>query len=47
MNAAKDVAQSLGDLISSTRDAAGKSVQDPSMEKLKDSARVSGRGNHL
>ena len=40
MNAAKDVAQSLGDLISSTRAAAGKSVQDPSMEQLKDSARV-------
>lgn len=40
VNAAKDVAQSLGDLISSTRAAAGKSVQDPSMEQLKDSARV-------
>ena len=47
MNAAKDVAQSLGDLISSTRAAAGKSVQDPSMEQLKDSARVSRRGNRL
>ena len=40
MNAAKDVAQSLGDLIASTRSAAGKSVQDPSMEQLKESARV-------
>lgn len=40
VNAAKDVAQSLGDLISATRAATGKSVQDPSMEHLKDSARV-------
>lgn len=40
LTAVKDVASSLGDLIGSTRMASGKSVQDPSMEELKSSAKV-------
>ena len=39
--AVKDVANALGDLIGSTRMASGKSVQDPAMESLKSSAKVS------
>ena len=42
LTAVKDVANSLGDLIGATRSAAGKSVQDPSMEQLKTSAKVRG-----
>ena len=41
LTAVKDVAASLGDLIGSTRLASGKSVQDPAMETLKGSAKVS------
>ena len=40
LTAVKDVASSLGNLIDSTRLASGKSVQDPSMETLKSSAKV-------
>ena len=40
LTAVKDVASSLGGLIDCTRKASGKSVQDPSMEKLKASAKV-------
>ena len=40
LTAVKDVANALGNLIGSTRSASGKSVQDPSMEKLKTSAKV-------
>ena len=40
LTAAKDVAISLRDLIDATRMASGKNVQDPSMEKLKGSAKV-------
>ena len=41
LQAAKDVANALSDLIGSTRAAAGKSVQDAAMEQLKSSAKVS------
>lgn len=41
LNAVKDVANSLGDLINCTRVASGKSVQDPAMDDLKTSAKVS------
>jgi len=40
LTAVKDVANALGDLIGATRSASGKSVQDPSMEQLKSSAKV-------
>ena len=40
LNAVRDVAKSLGDLIDSTRVASGKSVSDPAMEQLKGSAKV-------
>ena len=40
INAVKDVAAALGDLITATKNASGKSAQDPSMTKLKDSAKV-------
>lgn len=40
LTAVKDVANALKDLIESTRNASGKSVQDPAMEKLKTSAKV-------
>ena len=42
LTAVKDVALSLGDLVGATRTASGKSVQDPSMENLKGSAKVGG-----
>ena len=42
LTAVKDVALSLGDLVGATRMASGKSVQDPSMENLKGSAKVGG-----
>ena len=44
LTAVKDVANALGDLIGSTRMASGKSVQDPAMEALKSSAKVSRGG---
>ena len=40
LQAAKDVANALSDLIGATRSAAGKSVQDAAMEQLKSSAKV-------
>lgn len=41
INAVKDVASALSDLISATKNASGKSVNDPAMLTLKDSAKVS------
>jgi len=41
INAVKDVASALGDLINCTKLASGKSINDPSMQDLKESARVS------
>ncbi|XP_067653820.1 talin-1-like isoform X2 [Haliotis asinina] len=40
INAVKDVASALSDLISATKNASGKSVNDPAMLHLKDSAKV-------
>jgi len=40
MNAVKDVATALGDLINATKLASGKPIHDPSMQELKESARV-------
>ncbi|XP_055955771.1 talin-2-like isoform X4 [Patella vulgata] len=40
INAVKDVASALSDLISATKNASGKDVQDPAMHHLKDSAKV-------
>ena len=41
MNAVKDVAMALGDLIHATKAASGKNIQDPAMTSLKESAKVS------
>ncbi|XP_077996572.1 talin-1-like isoform X2 [Glandiceps talaboti] len=40
INAVKDVASALGDLITTTKMAAGKAVNDPAMIRLKNSAKV-------
>uniref|UniRef100_A0ABM5FUZ6 Talin-1 isoform X2 n=1 Tax=Pogona vitticeps TaxID=103695 RepID=A0ABM5FUZ6_9SAUR len=40
INAVKDVAKALGDLISATKAAAGKSSDDPTVYQLKNSAKV-------
>ncbi|CAB4054720.1 TLN [Lepeophtheirus salmonis] len=40
INAVKDVASALSDLMQSTKAASGKNIQDPSMHQLKDSAKV-------
>ncbi|PVD36353.1 hypothetical protein C0Q70_03333 [Pomacea canaliculata] len=40
INAVKDVASALSDLISATKNASGKPVSDPAMLHLKDSAKV-------
>lgn len=40
LNAVKDVAIALGDLIQATKVASGKNINDPSMLYLKDSAKV-------
>jgi talin len=40
LNAVKDVATALGDLIGATKTASGKSINDPSMTYLKESAKV-------
>ncbi|XP_065168829.1 talin-2-like isoform X5 [Atheta coriaria] len=40
INAVKDVASALGDLIQATKAASGKPVNDPAMSHLKDSAKV-------
>ena len=42
INAVKDVATALGDLINATKNSSGKSVNDPTMSTLKDSAKVGG-----
>lgn len=41
INAVKDVASALSDLISATKNASGKNVSDPAMLTLKESAKVS------
>ena len=41
VNAVKDVAMALGDLIHATKAASGKSIHDPAMTSLKESAKVS------
>lgn len=41
INSVKDVASALGDLIHATKSASGKSINDPAMNYLKDSAKVS------
>lgn len=43
INAVKDVAKALANLISTTKAAAGKPYDDPSMLQLKSSAKVSPR----
>ncbi|XP_055324815.1 talin-2 isoform X2 [Sitodiplosis mosellana] len=40
INAVKDVASALGELINTTKTASGKSVNDPCMQDLKESARI-------
>ncbi|GLV39682.1 rhea [Carabus blaptoides fortunei] len=40
INAVKDVASALGDLIQATKAASGKPIQDPAMAHLKESAKV-------
>lgn len=40
INAVKDVASALGDLIQATKSASGKSIHDPAMLYLKESAKV-------
>ncbi len=40
LNAAKDVAAALSDLINSTKNASGKSATHPAMDALKSSAKV-------
>ncbi|KRT81226.1 hypothetical protein AMK59_5662, partial [Oryctes borbonicus] len=40
INAVKDVASALGDLIQATKAASGKPINDPTMAHLKDSAKV-------
>lgn len=42
INAVKDVAKALGDLISATKAAAGKVGDDPAVWQLKNSAKVGG-----
>lgn len=44
INAVKDVAKALGDLISATKAAAGKVGDDPAVWQLKNSAKVGGEG---
>lgn len=45
INAVKDVAKALGDLISATKAAAGKVGDDPAVWQLKNSAKVRGDEN--
>lgn len=40
INAVRDVASALGDLIQATKAASGKPINDPAMSYLKDSAKV-------
>lgn len=46
INAVKDVAKALGDLISATKAAAGKPHDDPTMLQLKNSAKVKHTHTH-
>lgn len=41
INAVKDVAAALGELINATKLASGKPINDPAMQDLKETARVS------
>lgn len=41
MNAVKDVAAALGELINATKLASGKPINDPAMNDLKECAKVS------
>merc|ERR1719249_460425 len=45
INAVKDVASALQDLMYSTKSASGKSIQDPAMHHLKDSAKRADAGS--
>lgn len=47
INAVKDVASALGDLIHATKNAAGKSVNDPAMSHLKEAAKVCSTLHHF
>lgn len=47
INAVKDVAKALAELISATKCAAGKAADDPSMYQLKSAAKVSGQERRL
>lgn len=47
INAVKDVASALGDLIHATKGASGKPIHDPAMAHLKESARVMYFLNHV
>ena len=40
INAVKDVASALGELIAATKNASGKPAHDPTMSTLKDTAKV-------
>ena len=40
INAVKDVAAALGELINATKVASGKPIHDPAMQDLKESAKV-------
>lgn len=46
INAVKDVAKALAELISATKCAAGKAADDPSMYQLKSAAKVSATEGH-
>lgn len=45
INAVRDVAKALAELISATKCAAGKAADDPSMYQLKGAAKVKGAGH--
>lgn len=47
INAVKDVAAALGELINATKVASGKPIHDPAMQDLKESARVSSVRSHM
>lgn len=47
INAVKDVAKALAELISATKCAAGKAADDPSMYQLKSAAKVSRQERRL
>lgn len=47
INAVKDVAKALGDLISATKAAAGKVGDDPAVWQLKNSAKVGRNDSNL